>query len=92
MSAGVPPRETGGRSVLPYAAAIVLGVVAVDQYTKHVAVTELVPHVPRQVVGEAVLFTLTFNPGVAFGMHFDGPSRVVFTVLTFVILSFLVRL
>ncbi len=81
-----------GRSVLPAAAAIVAGVVALDQYTKQLAVARLVPHTPREVFGEAVRFTLTFNPGAAFGMHFGAASRVVFTVLTFIILGFLVRL
>ena len=99
MSAGVTggvgataARDGAGRSLLPAAAAIVLGVVAVDQYTKHLAVENLLRHVPRPVVGDAVRFTLTYNPGAAFGMHFGDASRLVFTVLTLVILGFLVRL
>jgi signal peptidase II len=78
--------------MLPVAAAIVVGVVALDQWTKHLAVTRLERHVPREVVGEAVRFTLTYNPGAAFGMHFGNASRIVFTILTIVILGFLVRL
>jgi len=39
-----------------------------------------------------VRFTLTYNPGAAFGMHLGEASRVVFTLLTFVILGFLGRL
>ena len=81
-----------GRSVLPAAAAIVVGVVAFDQYTKHLAVSRLVRHVPHEVVGDAVRFTLTYNPGAAFGMHFGEASRLVFSALTFIILGFLVRL
>jgi signal peptidase II len=84
-------RETG-RRLLPVATAIVVGVVALDQWTKHLAVTRLERHVPHEVIGEAVRFTLTYNPGAAFGMHFGNASRIVFTVLTFVILGFLVRL
>ncbi len=84
--------RAGGRSLLPVAAALVAGIVALDQYTKHLAVARLAPHSPREVVGEAVRFTLTYNPGAAFGMHFGDASRVVFTVLTFVIIGFLVRL
>lgn len=99
MSAGVTggvgaavERDGPGGSLLPAAAAIVVGVVGVDQYTKHVAVENLLRHVPRPVVGDAVRFTLTYNPGAAFGMHFGDASRLVFTVLTLVILGFLVRL
>jgi signal peptidase II len=91
---GRPPPEAaeGARSVLPIAAALVAGIVAFDQYTKHLAVSRLVRHVPHEVFGESVRFTLTYNPGAAFGMHFGEASRLVFTVLTFVILGFLVRL
>jgi signal peptidase II len=74
------------------AAALVLGVVAADQATKHLAEQRLPLHVPREVAGEWLRFTLTYNPGAAFGMHFGGASRYVFTVLTLVILGFLVRL
>jgi signal peptidase II len=92
MSGAVSGREDDGRSLLPIAAAIVAGVVILDQYTKHLAVDHLVRHVPRPVMGEAVRFTLTYNPGAAFGMHLGEASRVVFTLLTFVILGFLGRL
>jgi signal peptidase II len=91
---GEPHGDAGaeGRGLLPAAAAIVGGVVALDQWTKHLAVTRLERHVPHEVMGEAVRFTLTYNPGAAFGMHFGNASRVVFTVLTLLILGFLVRL
>jgi signal peptidase II len=85
-------RAAGGRSVTPAAVALVAALVAVDQYTKYLAVTNLTLHVPRRVAGDALRFTLTYNPGAAFGMHFGNASRVVFTALTFVILGFLVRL
>jgi signal peptidase II len=87
--AGVGP---AARSLLPAAAALVTTIVALDQYTKYLAEANLVRHVPREVVGETVRFTLTYNPGAAFGMHLGDASRVVFTVLTFLILGFLVRL
>jgi signal peptidase II len=89
-----PPRDPAGagRSTLWTAAAIVGGVVALDQWTKHLAVARLERHVPHEIAGEAVRFTLTYNPGAAFGMHFGNASRVVFTILTVVILGFLVRL
>ena len=74
-----PDRDGGGegRSLLPAAAAIVAGVVALDQWTKHLAVARLERHVPHEIVGEAVRFTLTYNPGAAFGMHFGNASRLV---------------
>lgn len=89
---GDAAHDGAGRSMLPAAVAIVAGIVALDQYSKHLAVARLVRHVPHEVVGDAVRFTLTYNPGAAFGMHFGNASRIVFTILTFVILGFLVRL
>lgn len=75
------------------AAAIVVAIVALDQWTKHLAVENLVPrHVPHPILGDFVRFTLTYNPGAAFGMHLGDASRWVFTILTLVILGFLVRL
>jgi signal peptidase II len=78
--------------VTAFASLLVLGIVALDQVTKHLAVARLERHVPREVFGEAVRFTLTYNPGAAFGMHFGGASRYVFTALTVLILGFLARL
>lgn len=74
------------------AAALIVAIVAADQFTKHLAVTRLTPHVPRDVVGDAVRFTLTFNPGAAFGMHLGRASWWAFPALTVLILGFLVRL
>jgi signal peptidase II len=90
VSAGATDRPGAGGSVT--AAVLAAAIVVVDQVTKHFAVTRLVRHVPQQVVGDALRFTLTYNPGAAFGMHFGNASRVVFTVLTFIILGFLARL
>jgi signal peptidase II len=92
-----PPADTATdgaarRSLFPIAAALVAVIVGLDQYTKHLAEAHLVRHVPRPVIGETLRFTLTYNPGAAFGMHLGEWSRVVFTVLTFLILTFLVRL
>lgn len=86
------PNEAPNGGLTATAVLLVLGIVAGDQYTKHLAVARLEPHVPREVFGEAFRFTLTYNPGAAFGMHFGGASRYVFTALTLVILGFLVRL
>jgi signal peptidase II len=86
--------STASRAGSPgVAAAMVAAIVLLDQWTKHLAVTNLVPrHVPHEVVGDVVRFTLTYNPGAAFGMHLGDASRWVFTILTLLILGFLVRL
>lgn len=96
MQPARPPAPTSGdaRRSLPVstALALVLGVVVADQITKHLAVTRLTPHLPRDVVGSVVRFTLTFNPGAAFGMHLGRASWWAFPVLTLLILGFLIRL
>ena len=74
------------------AAGLVAAIVAADQATKYLAERHLPLHVPREVVGDVLRFTLTYNPGAAFGMHFGDASRYVFTILTVVILGFLFRL
>jgi signal peptidase II len=75
------------------AAAVVASIAVVDQVTKQLAVERLSPaHVPHEVVGEYLRFTLTYNPGAAFGMHLGSLSRWIFAALTVVIVGFLVRL
>ena len=75
------------------AAAVVGGIVVADQYTKYLAVEKLSPpHIPHEVIGEYARFTLTYNPGAAFGMHLGSLSRWIFAGLTIVILGFLFRL
>ncbi|GJG87699.1 hypothetical protein tb265_28800 [Gemmatimonadetes bacterium T265] len=82
-----------GRSLSVVAsAALVATIVVADQVTKRAAVANLTPHVPRDVLGNAVRFTLTFNPGAAFGMHLGRASWWAFPALTVLILGFLVRL
>lgn len=93
MNSASDTRPSHARPLGPaVAAALVAGIVVVDQITKHLAVTRLVPHLPREVVGDAVRFTLTFNPGAAFGMHLGRASWWAFPALTVLILAFLVRL
>jgi signal peptidase II len=68
-------------------------VAAVDVVTKAIAVRALVPQrVPREVLGNAVRFTLVYNPGAAFGLHVGTQSRWIFTALTIVALVILGRL
>jgi signal peptidase II len=69
----------------------VVGIVtAIDVVTKALAVQMLVPRrVPHEVVGDAVRFTLVYNPGAAFGLHVGPYSRWVFMTLTVVALAIL---
>jgi signal peptidase II len=100
VSASVAPTasvETRGRESLGGSPRVALVIVAVivllDQWTKWLAVRYLVPrHMPHDVIGDFVRFTLTYNPGAAFGMHLGEASRWVFTILTLLILGFLYRL
>ncbi len=87
-----PGRESARPFSVALAGALIVAIVAADQFTKHLAVASLTPHVPRNVVGDAVRFTLTFNPGAAFGMHLGPASWWAFPALTVLILGFLVRL
>lgn len=58
-----------------------LGVVALDQLTKLVAVARLEPSTPRPVIGDFVTLTLARNPGAAFS--FATGATVLFTALAF---------
>ena len=68
-------------------------VVILDVVTKHIAVRELMPQrSPHEVWGEAVRWTLVYNPGAAFGLHLGPYSRWIFMVLTVGALVILWRL
>ena len=83
------PPSTNGVVFWPLAAFVVLA----DVVTKAMAVYTLHPvGLPHEVVGERVRLTLVYNPGAAFGLHLGPYSRVIFLVLTGVVLSVLWRL
>ena len=65
---------------------LLLGLLLADCGTKRIAEDTLLPHMPQEVVGDVVRFTLAYNPGAAFGMHFGDASRTIFIVLTIVAL------
>jgi signal peptidase II len=68
-------------------------VATIDFCTKALAVSRLgPPHVPHDVVGEWMRFTLVYNPGAAFGLHVGEHSRWIFMVLTILALAILGRL
>jgi signal peptidase II len=68
-------------------------VVAVDVVTKVLAVANLSPqHIPHDVLGEHLRFTLVYNPGAAFGLNLGPYSRWIFMALTIGALVVLWRL
>jgi len=72
--------------------ATVAVVVALDFATKRWAVQALSPrHIPHEVIGDVVRFTLAYNPGAAFGMHLGPGSRWIFALLSIVIVAVLLR-
>jgi signal peptidase II len=71
---------------------IVAVCVVLDFVTKALAVKHLVPrHMPHEVLGDVVRFTLAYNPGAAFGMHVGPASRWIFAGLSVVIVVVLMR-
>ena len=76
------------RTVLALAVPILLA----DCATKRIALAELEPHMPHDVLGEVLRFTLTFNQGAAMGLSLGSYSRWVFTVVAFVAIAFLLLL
>ena len=73
---------------------VLLFVVLLDVISKAIAVAALTPasYVTRQVIGDAVRFTLVYNPGAAFGLHLGTYSRWIFMALTIGALIILWRL
>jgi signal peptidase II len=72
---------------------VILFVAVLDVVTKAIAVRALLPQrLPHPVWGQALRFTLVYNPGAAFGLHLGPQSRWIFTALTIVALVILGRL
>ena len=73
---------------------IFLSIVLVDLATKRLAVTALVPYVPRNVVDDVLRFTLAFNSGGAMSFSLGPSSRWWFTLLsiaTLFVLAYMYR-
>lgn len=74
---------------------IFLTIVLVDVATKRFAVSELwPPHVPHEVIGDFLRFTLAFNPGGAMSLSLGPSSRWWFSLLaiaTLLILAYMYR-
>ena len=72
---------------------LALTLLLADCTTKRLAVERLTPpHVPHDVVGDWVRFTLAYNPGAAFSLRLGEHSRWIFTALTLGILALLGQL
>lgn len=67
-------------------------VVVADVVTKRIAEQALQPlHVPHDIVGDVLRFTLTYNPGAAFSMSLGEYSRWGFAIMATVVLVVLIR-
>jgi signal peptidase II len=70
---------------------VLLGLIVLDCTTKNLAVEKLSPaHVPHQVIGDVVRFTLAYNPHAAMGLSLGSYSRVGFALLAVAMLVGLV--
>jgi signal peptidase II len=72
--------------------ACALGVLAGDIVSKQLAESRLPLHVPQQVIGSWVRFTLTYNKGAAMNMSLGASSRVVFSLLAVVMVGIIIRM
>jgi signal peptidase II len=73
---------------------IFLSIVLVDLATKRLAVTALIPYVPRNVIDDVLRFTLAFNSGGAMSLSLGPSSRWWFTLLsiaTLFVLAYMYR-
>jgi signal peptidase II len=71
---------------------LALGILAGDIVSKRIAEARLPLHVPQEVIGDWVRWTLTYNTGAAMNMSLGGWSRVVFSVLALVMIVVIVRM
>jgi signal peptidase II len=86
--AGRPPVRVWG----PWFWALLLGVLVPDVLTKAWAVEALVPrHIPHPIIGDVLRFTLSYNPGAAFGMSVGSASRWFFGVLAVGVIVLMLR-
>jgi len=67
-------------------------VLLADCATKDSAVARLTPHVPHDVLGDLLCFTLVFNPGAAMGTTLGPYSRWGFTGLALLVAGIVVLL
>jgi signal peptidase II len=79
---------TARKHLMP--ASLFLGAIVLDVVSKRWAVEALSPmHVPHDVMGSFLRFTLAFNRGAAFGMHLGEWSRLFFGTVAVLIVGVL---
>jgi signal peptidase II len=66
---------------------VFVGWVAADYLSKRAAESRLAAHIPTDVIGPWVRFTLTYNTGAAMNISVGDASRVVFTVLALLMIA-----
>ena len=80
-----------GNGRIFWAAAV--SVVILDYVTKLLVERLMpIPHVPLDVIGDVVRFTLAYNPGAAFSMSLGSASRYIFGAFAMIALMILWRL
>jgi len=73
--------------------AAAISVVVLDYVTKLLVERLMpIPHVPREIFGNVVRFTLAYNPGAAFSMSLGSASRYIFGAFAIIALVILWRL
>ena len=71
---------------------LLLLVAAIDVVSKRWAERALGLHVPEEVVGHWLRWTLTYNTGAAMNLSMGNASRVVFSVIAIAMIAYLFRL
>lgn len=71
---------------------VALGILAGDIVSKRIAEARLPLHVPQEVIGDWLRWTLTYNTGAAMNMSLGGWSRTVFSALAVVMVVIIVRM
>lgn len=69
-----------------------ISIVIADVVTKRWAEAELALHVPREVLGRWLRWTLTYNTGAAMNLSVGDASRIVFSAIAAGMLVYLYRL
>ncbi len=86
------PHTTGSASRDRVFWSLLLLVTLVDIVTKRWAEAALALHVPEEVIGHWVRWTLTYNTGAAMNLSVGGSSRIVFSVIAIVMIAYLFSL
>ena len=68
------------------------GWVVADYVTKRMVEGKLSPHVPKNIVGDWVRFSLNYNAGAAMNISLGNASRVVFTVTAIVMIGLIISM